>query len=83
MRAINRSKKLETIRTVGTISWIDIARAIGLSQALVTGLTTDLIEEVLIIIVEKDILPVFTSKKSMIRHTLIFNSSCTVCRAKV
>jgi predicted NBD/HSP70 family sugar kinase len=49
MRAINRSKILETIRTVGMISRIDIARTTGLSQALVTGLTADLIKEGLII----------------------------------
>jgi len=49
MRAINRSKMLETIRTVGMISRIDIARTTGLSQALVTGLTADLIKEGLII----------------------------------
>ncbi len=49
MRAINRSKILETIRTVGMISRIDIARATGLSQALITGLTADLINEGLII----------------------------------
>lgn len=49
MRAINLSKILETIRTVGMISRIDIARTTGLSQALVTGLTSDLIKEGLII----------------------------------
>ena len=49
MRAINLSKILETIRTVGMISRRDIARATGLSQALVTGLTADLIQEGLII----------------------------------
>lgn len=49
MRAINRSKILETIRTVGMISRIDIARTTGLSQALITGLTADLIKEGLII----------------------------------
>ena len=49
MRAINRSKILESIRTMGMISRIDIARTTGLSQALVTGLTADLINEGLII----------------------------------
>ena len=49
MRAINRSKILETIRTTGMISRIDLARASGLSQALITGLTADLIKEGLII----------------------------------
>ena len=49
MRAINRSKILETIRTVGMISRIDIARTTGLSQALMTGLTADLIKEGLIL----------------------------------
>lgn len=49
MRAINRSKILETIRTIGMISRIDIARNTGLSQALVTGLTADLIKEGLIL----------------------------------
>jgi predicted NBD/HSP70 family sugar kinase len=49
MRAINLSKILETIRTVGMISRRDIARSTGLSKALVTGLTSDLIREGLII----------------------------------
>ena len=49
MRAINRSKILETIRTTGMISRIDIARNTGLSQALVTGLTADLIKKGLIL----------------------------------
>jgi transcriptional regulator of PTS gene len=49
MRAINRSKILEAIRTVGMISRIDIARTTGLSQASITGLTADLIKEGLII----------------------------------
>jgi predicted NBD/HSP70 family sugar kinase len=49
MRAINRSKILESIRTVDMISRIDIARTTGLSQALVTGLTANLIKEGLII----------------------------------
>lgn len=49
MRAINLSKILETIRTIGMISRRDIARITGLSKALVTGLTSDLIKEGLII----------------------------------
>jgi predicted NBD/HSP70 family sugar kinase len=49
MRAINRSKILEIIRTTGMISRIDLSRASGLSQALITGLTADLINEGLII----------------------------------
>jgi predicted NBD/HSP70 family sugar kinase len=49
MRAINRSKILEIIRTTGMISRIDLARMSGLSQALITGLTADLINERLII----------------------------------
>ena len=49
MRVINRSKILETIRTVGMISRIDLARTSGLSQALITGLTADLIKEGLIV----------------------------------
>lgn len=49
MRVINRSKILESIRTVGMISRIDLARSSGLSRALITGLTADLIKEGLII----------------------------------
>ena len=49
MRAINRSKILETIRTMGLVSRIDIARITGLSQALVTGLTAELIKKGLIL----------------------------------
>jgi predicted NBD/HSP70 family sugar kinase/biotin operon repressor len=49
MRVINRSKLLETIRTVGMISRIDLARTTGLSQALITKLTAELIDEGLII----------------------------------
>jgi predicted NBD/HSP70 family sugar kinase len=49
MRAINRSKILEIIRTIGMISRIDLARSSGLSQSLITNLTADLINEGLII----------------------------------
>lgn len=47
-RAMHRSKILELIRTAELISRTDIARATGLSQASVTGMTADLIEEGLI-----------------------------------
>lgn len=49
MRAMNRATVLDIIRTSGMLSRIDIARTTGLSQALVTGLTADLIHEGLII----------------------------------
>jgi predicted NBD/HSP70 family sugar kinase len=49
MRAINRATILDTIRKAGLIPRRDIALVTGLSQALVTGLTADLIEEGLII----------------------------------
>ena len=49
MRAMNRATVLDIIRASGMISRIDIARTTGLSQALVTGLTADLIKEGLII----------------------------------
>ena len=42
VRAMNRAKILDTIRNADLISRIDIARATGLSQASVTGLTSDL-----------------------------------------
>jgi predicted NBD/HSP70 family sugar kinase len=48
MRAINCAKILETIRTAGMISRIEIARITALSQASVTGLTADLIRDGLI-----------------------------------
>ena len=48
MRAMNRATVLDTIRASGMISRIDIARTTGLSQALITGLTADLIHEGLI-----------------------------------
>jgi predicted NBD/HSP70 family sugar kinase len=48
VRAMNRAKILDTIRNADLISRIDIARATGLSQASVTGLTSDLIKEGLI-----------------------------------
>ena len=49
VRAMNRATILDTIREAGMIPRIDIARTTGLSQALVTGLTADLIKEGLII----------------------------------
>ncbi|MGD9211355.1 MAG: ROK family transcriptional regulator [Desulfobacteraceae bacterium] len=47
-RAMHRSKFLELIRTSELISRTDLAKATGLSQASVTGITADLIEEGLI-----------------------------------
>ena len=49
MRAMNRAAILDTIRTAEMIARIDIARVTGLSQALVTGLTAEMIKEGLII----------------------------------
>ena len=48
VRAYNREIILRTIRISGLISRIDIARATGLSQASVTGITADLIKEGLV-----------------------------------
>ena len=41
IRAINRFKILHTIRNHGRISRVEIAKATGLSQASVTGITAD------------------------------------------
>ena len=49
VRAYNRDAILKTIRVAEMISRIDIARATGLSQASVTGITADLIREGLIL----------------------------------
>jgi len=49
MRAINRFAILNSIRVAGSISRIDIARKTGLSQATITGITADLIEEGMIL----------------------------------
>jgi predicted NBD/HSP70 family sugar kinase len=49
VRAMNRATILELIRTSGMIPRIEIAKQTGLSQALLTGLTADLIKEGLII----------------------------------
>lgn len=49
LRAINRSQVLNTIRTHGPISRADIARVTGLSQATVTTITAELINEGLIL----------------------------------
>ena len=45
MRAVHRATILDTVRNAGLISRRDIARQTGLSQASITGLTADLIEE--------------------------------------
>jgi transcriptional regulator of PTS gene len=47
-KALHRSNILELIRTTELISRTDLARAIGLSQASITGITADLIKEGLI-----------------------------------
>jgi len=49
IRAINRFSILNTIRNAKLISRVDIARATGLSQASVTGITAELIKEHLIL----------------------------------
>jgi len=49
VRAYNRYNILNTIRTAEKISRIDISRATGLSQAAITGITSDLIKEGLIV----------------------------------
>lgn len=48
IKALNRFKILDTIRSEGLISRIDLSRKTGLSQALITGLTADLTAEGLI-----------------------------------
>lgn len=48
-RAVNRAKIIDIIRTAGMISRVDIARTSAYSKASVTGLTTELIKEGLII----------------------------------
>ena len=45
IRAINRFNILNAIRTSGRMSRVEIARATGLSQASVTGITAELIGE--------------------------------------
>jgi len=45
MRAINRFTILHAIRDAGEISRVDISRRTGLSQATVTGITADLLQE--------------------------------------
>lgn len=54
-RAYNRANILNRIRTEERISRIDLARATGLSQASVTGMTAELLKEGLII--EKETAP--------------------------
>jgi predicted NBD/HSP70 family sugar kinase len=49
MRAINRAKIIELIRTAGLVSRVDLAAESGLSKASVTGITAELIQEGLII----------------------------------
>lgn len=49
MRAINRSKIIELIRTAGLVSRVELAAESGLSKASVTGITAELIKEGLII----------------------------------
>jgi predicted NBD/HSP70 family sugar kinase len=49
MRAINRTKIIELIRTAGLVSRVDLAAESGLSKASVTGITAELIQEGLII----------------------------------
>ena len=48
VRTYNRYNILNTIRTSGMISRIDISRATGLSQAAITGIASELIHEGLI-----------------------------------
>ncbi|MFW5488354.1 MAG: ROK family protein [Desulfovibrio sp.] len=48
MRAINRCNILRTIRLAGSISRRDISQQTGLSQATITGITAEFIEEGLI-----------------------------------
>lgn len=48
IRAINRSTVLNTIKTNGSISRVEIARKTGLSAATVTGITAELIEDGLV-----------------------------------
>lgn len=47
-RAMHRFRVLDLIRTTGLISRIEIARQTGLSQATITGITAEFIEEGLI-----------------------------------
>lgn len=49
MRAINRAKIIETIRTAELISRVDLAGGSGLSKASVTGITAELIKDGLIL----------------------------------
>lgn len=49
IRAINRFSILNTIRNAKLISRVDIAKATGLSQASLTGITADLLQENLIL----------------------------------
>ena len=49
IRTYNRYNILNTIRTAGMISRVDIAKALGLSKASLTGITAELIAEGLIL----------------------------------
>ena len=49
MRAINRAKIIQIIRTAGLVSRVELAAESGLSKASVTGITAELIKEGLII----------------------------------
>ena len=49
IRAYNRYNILNTIRTSGRISRIDISKTTGLSQATITGITSHLIKEGLVV----------------------------------
>lgn len=61
MRAISCSKELETIRTVGTISWLDIARAGG--QNIANS-------------IEEDYPLITLTYLQQWKSTVVFNSGC-------
>jgi predicted NBD/HSP70 family sugar kinase len=48
IRAINRSAVLNTIKTQGPISRVEVARLTGLSAATISGITSELIDDALI-----------------------------------
>lgn len=48
IRAINRSAVLNTIKTHGPISRVEVARLTGLSAATISGITSELIDDALI-----------------------------------
>ncbi len=49
IRTLNRFNILNTIRTAGKVSRIEISKSLGLSKASLTGITAELIEEGLLI----------------------------------